>query len=73
MMLAIYDNDTHCVINQKLTLEMLKEISDSEDVLEVTDVVARGSGPSHEHLDYKGAHDCYLSQEQFENQRSPIK
>ncbi|MFZ0327500.1 MAG: hypothetical protein WBP64_22005 [Nitrososphaeraceae archaeon] len=40
MMLAIYDNDTHCVINQKLTLEMLKEISDSEDVLEVTDVVA---------------------------------
>jgi uncharacterized phage-like protein YoqJ len=40
MMLAIYDNDTHCVINQKLTLETLKEISDSEDVLEVTDVVA---------------------------------
>lgn len=40
MMLAIYDTDTHCVINQKLTLEMLKEISDSEDVLEVTDVVA---------------------------------
>lgn len=40
MMLAIYDIGTHCVINQKLTLETLKEISDSENVLEVTGVVA---------------------------------
>lgn len=35
MMPAIYDNATHYVINQKITLEMLKEISHSEDVLEV--------------------------------------
>lgn len=35
MMVAIYDNDTHCVTNQKLTLEMVKEISDSEHVLDV--------------------------------------
>jgi hypothetical protein len=37
MMSAIYDNGTHYVTNQKLTLEMLKEISDSKDVMEVTD------------------------------------
>jgi len=32
---AIYENGTLFVTNQKLTLEMLKEISDSEDVLEI--------------------------------------
>jgi hypothetical protein len=36
MMPAIYDNGTHYVTNQKLPVEMLKEISDSEDVLKVT-------------------------------------
>lgn len=36
MMPAIYDNGTHYVINQRLTLEKLKEISDSADVIEVT-------------------------------------
>ena len=35
MVPAIYDNGTHYVTNQRLTLEMLKEISDCEDVLEV--------------------------------------
>jgi hypothetical protein len=35
MVPAIYDNGTHYVTNQKLTLEMLKEISDCDDVLEV--------------------------------------
>ena len=35
MMSAIYDNGTHYVTNQKLTLEMLKEISNCDDVLEV--------------------------------------
>jgi hypothetical protein len=33
---AIYGNRTHSVTNQALTIEMLKEISDSKDVLEVT-------------------------------------
>ena len=49
---AIYDNGTHYVTNQKLTLEMLKEISDSEDVLEVTGEYTGGLGgygASHEH------------------------
>lgn len=49
---AIYDNDTHYVTNQKLTLEMLKEISDSDDVLEVTGEYTGGIGgygASHEH------------------------
>ena len=36
MMPAIYDSGTHYVINQRLTLEKLKEISDSADVIEVT-------------------------------------
>ncbi|MBV9177262.1 MAG: hypothetical protein JO297_09510 [Nitrososphaeraceae archaeon] len=35
MIPAIYDKGTHYVTNQKLTLEILKEISDCEDVLEV--------------------------------------
>lgn len=56
MMPAIYDNGTNYVTNQKLTLEMLKEISDSEDTLEVTGEYTGsigGYGPSHEHLDHK--------------------
>ena len=35
MIPAVYDKGTHYVTNQKLTLEILKEISDCEDVLEV--------------------------------------
>ena len=35
MVPSIYDHGTHYVTNQKLTLEILKEISDCEDVLEV--------------------------------------
>ena len=49
---AIYDNGTHYVTNQKLTLGMLKEISDSEDVLEVTGEFTGGLGSygaTHEH------------------------
>jgi hypothetical protein len=36
MMPAIYDHGTHFVTDQKLTLQILKEISDSDDVIEVT-------------------------------------
>jgi hypothetical protein len=36
MVPSIHDHGTHYVTNQKLTLEILKEISDSGDVLEVT-------------------------------------
>jgi len=49
---AIYDSGTHYVTNQKLTLEILKEISDSEDVIEVTGEYTGGLGGyggSHEH------------------------
>ena len=58
MVPAIYENGTHYVTNHKLTLGMLKEISDSEDVLEVAgeytgNITARGS--SHVHTD-----DCPL-------------
>jgi hypothetical protein len=49
---AIYDNGTHYVTSQKLNLEMLNEISDSEDVLEVTgEYTGRlgAYGATHEH------------------------
>jgi hypothetical protein len=49
---AIYDNGTHYVTNQKLTLGVLKEISDSEDVIEVTGEFTGGLGSygaTHEH------------------------
>ena len=58
MVPAVYDKGTHYVTNHKLTLQMLKEISDSGDVLEVAgdyteNITARGS--SHVHSD-----DCPL-------------
>lgn len=58
MIPAIYENGTLFVTNQRLTLQMLKEISDSDDVLEVAgdytgNITARG--PSHVHTD-----DCPL-------------
>jgi hypothetical protein len=36
MMPAIYDNGTHYVTNHRLTLDMLKRMSDTEEVLEVS-------------------------------------
>ncbi len=51
MMPAIYDHGTHFVTDQKLTLEMLKEISDSDDVLEITGEYTgscASNGPTHE-------------------------
>lgn len=44
MMPAIFDNGTHYVTNQVLTLEMLKEISDSDDVVEVHGSYCGGIG-----------------------------
>jgi hypothetical protein len=54
MVPAIYDKGTHYVTNQRLTLETLKEISDSQDVMEVTGEYTggiTGRGASHEHRD----------------------
>lgn len=51
MMPAIYDHGTHFVTDQKLTLETLKEISDSDDVIEVTGEYSgsfASNGPMHE-------------------------
>ena len=55
MLPAIYDKGTHYVTNQRLTLEILKEICDSEDVLEVTGDYTgsiTGVGASHEPKDH---------------------
>lgn len=49
---AIFDNGTHYATNQKVTLEMLKEISDSDDVIEITGDYTGSIGAypvSHEH------------------------
>lgn len=48
---AIFDNGTHYVTNQKLTLEMLKEISDSDDVLEVRGSFCGGYGMKGSHYE----------------------
>jgi hypothetical protein len=51
MIPSIHDNGTHYVTNQRLTLETLKDICDSEDVLEVTGDYTgtlTGRGASHE-------------------------
>jgi hypothetical protein len=55
MVPAVYENGTHFVTNHKLTLEILKEISDFDAVLEVAaeytgNVTARGA--SHVHSDH---------------------
>jgi hypothetical protein len=55
MVPAVYEDGTHFVANFKLTLEMLKEISDFDGVLEVAgeytgNITARGA--SHVHSDH---------------------
>jgi hypothetical protein len=54
---AIYDNGTHYVINQKLTIETLKEISASDDVLEITGEyiggIRGGEASQHEHKEHQ--------------------
>jgi hypothetical protein len=55
MMPAVYDKGTHYVTNQKLTLQILKEISDSDDVLEITGEYSGSCGsigPTHERGDH---------------------
>jgi hypothetical protein len=55
MIPAVYDKGTHYVTNQKLTLQILKEISDSEDVLEITGEYSGSCGsigPTHERGDH---------------------
>jgi hypothetical protein len=54
MVPAIYDKGTHYVTNQRLSLETLKEIADSQDAIEVTGEYTGGitaRGASHEHRD----------------------
>jgi hypothetical protein len=55
MMPGVYDKGTHFVTNQKLTLQILKEISDSDDVLEITGEYSGNCGsigPTHERGDH---------------------
>jgi hypothetical protein len=55
MVPAIYENGTLFVANHKLTLEMLREISNSDDVLEVAGEYTgniTSTGSSHVHSDH---------------------
>lgn len=77
MVPAIYDNGTHYVTNQKLTIDMLKEISDSNDVLEVNGEYTGGVGglgASHEQRHHRYNHDDDISssgeQEHYKKQHS---
>jgi hypothetical protein len=51
MMPGIYDHGTHFVSDERFTLEIVKEISDSDDVIEVTGEYFgsfASNGPVHE-------------------------
>ena len=73
---AIYDKGTHYVTNQELTLDMLKEISDSEDVIEVTGEYTGGLGgygASHEHKPYDKRRMITATTTASETRASPAK
>lgn len=73
---AIYDKGTHYVTNQELTLDMLKEISDSEDVIEVTGEYTGGLGgygASHEHKPYDKRRMITATTTVSETRASPAK
>lgn len=56
MVPAIYDKGTHYVTNQRLTLDMLEEMTDSQNVVEITGEYTggvTGRGASHEHRDMR--------------------
>lgn len=53
---AIFDNGTHYVTNQKRTLEMLKEISDSDNVVEVQGNFCGGLGMKGANYERRGRH-----------------
>ena len=57
---SIYDNGTHYVSTQRMTLEMLKKLNDIDYVLEVMgDYTGRASsiGPQHDKGDWKRIRD----------------
>jgi hypothetical protein len=61
---AVYDNGTHYAANHRLTLELLKEISNDRDVLEVTGEYTGGIGgwgASHEHNNHTDVHNYNYS------------
>jgi hypothetical protein len=56
---AVYDNGTHYATHHRLTLDLLKEISGSEGVIEITGEYSGDFGnwaPSHEHYTHEKWH-----------------
>ena len=62
---AIYDNGTHYVTNQKLTLETLKRLNDFEHLLNVSGEYCGGSYAS-----TAPEHECFVELEEF---RRPVR
>jgi hypothetical protein len=66
---AIYDKGTHYVTNQRLTLELLNELAEPEDVLEITgDFTGNlsGVGASHDYTRNPSGVGALHSRSQFE-------
>ena len=58
MVPSIHDNGTHYVVNHRLTLEFLKDLSNSEDVIDIAGDFTggvTGRGASHEPRDHKNS------------------
>jgi hypothetical protein len=69
---AIYDNGTHYATHHRLTLDLLKEISGAEGVIEVTGEYSGDSGSwaaSHEH----GTHESWYAQMPQEQSREIVE
>ncbi len=59
MVPSIHDNGTHYVVNQRLTLEFLKDLSNSEDVIDIAGDFTggvTGRGASRESREHKQAY-----------------
>ena len=66
---AIYDKGTHYVTNQKLTLELLNELAEPDDVLEITgDFTGNlsGVGASHDYSSNPSGVGSIQSRSRFE-------
>lgn len=59
MVPSIYDNGTHYVVNQRLTLEFLKELSESENVIDVSGDYTGGVTGRGASREYRGLEHTY--------------
>jgi hypothetical protein len=71
MMPAIYDNGTHIAVHHRVTLEILKRISEKEGVIEITGEYSGDSGnwaASHEHRTHAKWHELSRAERSVEQE-----